>query len=102
MILRFLTFMALVVSLAVPALAKPLLAKSCPSQSSIEMCYSADHLAVMSGQSSLEQPCGSKALPCLKGVLPDVAEREAVLVFSEAHMAWISQTFGPPEKPPRI
>lgn len=102
MILRFLTLMTLVVSLAVPALAKPLHAKRCPTQSAVEMCNAAQPLGLMPGQSGFEQPCGAKALPCLKAAVPRGAEREETLAFVDAHVAWISQTFGPPEKPPRI
>lgn len=102
MILRFLIFMVLAVSLVVPALAKPLHAKPCPTQSSIEMCHIAPSSGLTPAQAGFELPCGAKALPCLKDALPSGAEREEVLAFVEAHFAWLSQTFGPPEKPPRI
>ena len=102
MILRFLTLMVLVVSLAVPGLAKPAQVKNCPMQSSVEMCHVLPLQGIMQGQFSFEMPCGAKALPCPKGAVPNWVEREAVLSFIETHVAWVSQTFGPPEKPPRI
>lgn len=102
MILRFLTLMALIVSLAVPALAKPLHAKHCATQPSIEMCHVPQQSALTPSQAGFELPCGAKALPCAKAAVPGGAEREETLAFIEAPLAWISQTFGPPEKPPRI
>lgn len=102
MILRFLTLMALVVSLAVPALATPAHEKPCPTQLSFEICHAPQQLGLLSGQSSLELPCGAKAIPCAKGASPSGAEREEVLAFVDAHIAWTSQSYGPPEKPPRI
>jgi len=101
MILRFLTLMALVASLAFPALAEPADAKRCPTQTSFEMCHSPQYQGLASSQGSFEKPCGAKALHCPAGVLPDGLQREGVLFFGEPHMVWTSQTFGPPDKPPR-
>lgn len=102
MILRCLLLMVLVVSLVVPALATPVQAKPCKSQSSIEMCHLAQPSGLTSGQARFELPCGGKALPCPMGALPDAAEREEILAFVAAPLAWPSQSFAPPEKPPRI
>ena len=102
MILRFLTLMALIVSLTVPALAKAVHAKRCASQTSLEMCYVPQLSGLASAQAGFELPCGAKALPCAKAALPSGAEREETMAFIEANLAWISQIFGPPEKPPRI
>gem|GEM_PF-4395113 len=77
-------------------------AKPCKGPSAIEMCHLAQPTGLTFGQARFTPPCGAKALPYLMGAVPDAVEREEILARVEAHLAWLSERFAPPEQPPRI
>ena len=102
MILRVLTLVLLVASLAFPALARPLRTTGCPSQVAVDVCHAPSPAGIASTRKGPDLPCSPKALPCDSQILPAAGGAITLPAFADAGRTWTDRGHAPPERPPRM